>query len=238
MKRNNVPLCPSSLWLVAILILFWLIPGCATVSTKKPSSYREPASVAKKGFSFPPYSGPKTRIQVVRFGIPKEVLDRYQELADKRVGWGLCNRIVEGFWATNRFEYLEEKEEIFNRMVRQWQLSEAGGIVAEETAVGLGALKAPQYLVYAEVYDFGVSRSETVVGMGVKETNTTIVGVQIRMVDIATGSYIPASAIGEAKTTGMAIWADVDMDFDQTTVGLASQDAVEKAIRILLDRMP
>ena len=37
---------------------------------------------------------------------------KYPELADKRVGWGLSNRIVEGFYDTRRFEFVEEKEAI------------------------------------------------------------------------------------------------------------------------------
>ena len=215
----------------------FLMVNCAKVYTEGPDKEQEPASISTQSeFSFPPYNGPKTRIQVIRFGIPADIAMKYPELADKRVGWGLCNRIVEGFWETNRFEYVEEKKEIIKNLVEQWALSQTG-IVTEETAIEPGSLKAPEYLVYAEVYDFGVSHSEEIMGLRVEEVNTTIIGIQIRMVNAATGEYIPASAIGEAKTKGIGIWATVDLDFDQTTVGIASQNAVNKAIIKLIKRI-
>lgn len=218
----------------AFAILIVILAGCAAVNTERSPSAQ--VDQTTDVFSFPPYDGPKQRIQVVRFGIPKEIAEKYPELGDKRVGWGLCNRIVEGFWETNRFEYIEEKAEIIKRMVEQWKLS-ASGIVTEETAVEPGSLRAPEYLVYAEVYDFGVSHSEVIVGIAVEEVNTTVIGVQLRMVNVATGEYIPASAMGEAKTTGVGVWASVNLDFDQTTVGMASQDAINKAIYKLIRRL-
>jgi len=228
------------LFIVLLLTLSFLIAvfaGCASVSTERPASVIDQSQTATStGFSFPPYSGPKTRIQVVRFEIPADVTTKYPELADKRVGWGLCNRIVEGFYQTNRFEFIEEKEEILNRMMDQWKLSQSG-IVTEETAVEPGSLKAPQYLVYAEVFDFGISHSEEVAGLRVEEVNTTVIGVQIRMVNVATGEFVPASATGEARTKGVGVWASVNLDFDQTTVGMASQDAVNKAIIALINRL-
>ena len=225
----------------AVFLLFSILiisfSGCASVQTERPAStINQSQTVPSTGFSFPPYSGPKTRIQVVRFEIPADVTTKYPELGDKRVGWGLCNRIVEGFYQTNRFEFIEEKEEILKRMVDQWKLSQSG-IVTEETAVEPGNLKAPQYLVYAEVFDFGVSHSEEVAGLRVEELNTTVIGVQIRMVNVASGEFVPASATGEARTKGVGIWASINLDFDQTTVGMASQDAVNKAIIALINRL-
>ena len=217
----------------AIIVAIALAAGCATVSTQR-SAYDRPRKAGD--FSFPAYNGPKKRIQVVRFGVPAEIAKKYPELADKRVGWGLCNRIVEGFWETSMFEYIEEKEGILDKMVEQWEISGAG-IVTEETVVEPGNLRAPEYLVYAEVFDFGVSHSETLVGVAVKEVNTTVIGVQIRMVDVETGEFIPASATGTCNTAGLGVWASIDLEFDQTTVGIASQDAVYQAIIKLIDRI-
>jgi curli biogenesis system outer membrane secretion channel CsgG len=232
----------KSLFLLVLIIAFGYVitafNGCASVQTERSASDLDQSKVTTAtGFSFPTYSGPKTRIQVVRFEIPADLTTKYPELADKRVGWGLCNRIVEGFYQTNRFEFIEEKAEILNRMMDQWKLSQSG-IVTEETAVEPGSLKAPQYLVYAEVFDFGVSHSEEVAGLRVEEVNTTVIGIQIRMVNVATGEFIPASATGEARTKGVGVWASVNLDFDQTTVGIASQDAVNKTIVTLINRIP
>lgn len=220
--RMGVALCCGALW------------ACASVSTQTAAT----TSTAKTETpaSFPPYAGPKTRVQVIRFGIPSDIVEKYQELADKRVGWGLCNRIIEALWSTGRFEYIEEKEAILERMIDQWKLSQAG-IYTSETAVEAGQLKAPEYLIYAEVFDFAVSKSEKVLGAKKQEATTTRIGIQIRMVDIKTGTYIPASGNGEAATTqGGTIWAKNRSEFDQTTVGIASQQAVNAALLQLLER--
>ncbi len=210
-----------------------VIISCATVSTERVQAKSETADLIEP---FPPYEGPKSRVQVVRFGIPEDIAQKYSELADKRVGWGLSNRIVEGFYDTGRFEFVEEKETMLNRIVEQWKLTQAG-IYAEEQPLEAGGLKAPQYLVYAEVYEFSVSHAEVLAGVAMEKTNTTIIGIQIRMVDVATGEYIPASGIGEAKSTAASVWVRADLPFDQSTVGIASQRAVNVALRNLLKRL-
>jgi curli biogenesis system outer membrane secretion channel CsgG len=139
---------------------------------------------------------------------------------------------------TGRFEYIEEKEAMIEKLVEEWKLSQAG-IYTSETAIETGQLKAPEYLIYAEVFDFAVGKSESVVGMKKKDTAVTRIGVQIRLVDVKTGSYIPASGNGEASSTqGGAIWAQNRAEFDQTTVGIASQQAVNAAVKQLLERFP
>ncbi len=70
-----------------------------------------------------------------------------------------------------------------------------------------------------------------------EQRNTTIIGLQIRLVNVETGGYIPASGTGEATTTAESVWVTADVPFDQTTVGIASQKAVEAAIRNLIKRM-
>jgi len=212
--------------------------ACASVSTQKTTTENASTKVvaSEAASSVAPYEGPKTRVQVIRFGIPKDVVDKYPELADKRVGWGLCNRIVESLYNTGRFEYIEEKEAMLEKMIEQWKLSQAG-IYTTETAIEAGQLKAPEYLIYAEVFDFAVGKAEKVAGMKKEEKMITTIGVQIRMVDVKTGAYTPASGTGEAMSTQSAsIWAKNKEEFNQTTVGIASQQAVNAAVQQLLQR--
>lgn len=222
-----------SLQTTCILVAL-VITACATVSTERTRAAYE---VADEKEPFPPFDGPVIPIQVVQFGIPGDIVTRYPELADKRIGWGLSNRLVETFYDARRFEFVEEKQAILNRIMDQWSLSETG-IYFEDQPVGeRPGLKAPQYLVYAEVYEFSVSHSEVLVGLAAEIRNTTIIGIQIRLVEVATGKFIPASGVGEAVTTGVSIWATTDLDFDQSTVGIASQQALNIAVRNLLKRM-
>ncbi len=210
--------------------------ACASVSTQTAPRHEQAAGASPTALASGSPSGPKTRVQVIRFGIPKDVADKYPELADKRVGWGLCNRLVEALYNTGRFEYIEEKETMLEKLIEEWKLSQAG-IYTSETAIETGQLKAPEYLIYAEVFDFAVGKSEKVAGMKKDEKNITTIGVQIRMVDVKTGSFIPASGVGEAASTQSgAIWAQNRAEFDQTTVGIASQQAVNAAVQQLLQR--
>ncbi len=212
--------------------------SCASVSTKTSTQTdsSESAASAQTPAATARYEGSKTRVQVIRFGIPKEVVDKYPELADKRVGWGLCNRIVDALYTTGRFEYIEEKEAMLEKMVEQWKLSQAG-IYTSETAIEAGNLKAPEYLIYAEVFDFAVSKAEKAVGMKKEDKLITRIGVQIRMVNVKSGTYIPASGNGDATSTQSgSIWAQNRSEFDQSTVGVASQNAVNAAVQQLLQR--
>lgn len=235
---GNRILTRENIFLLLICCAAW---ACASVSTKTattPGNSTEAAGVIKTPASGASYDGPRTRVQVIRFGVPKEVVDKYPELADKRVGWGLCNRIVDALYTTGRFEYIEEKEAMLEKMIEQWKLSQAG-IYTSETAIEAGQLKAPEYLIYAEVFDFAVGKAEQVKGMKKEDKLVTHIGIQIRMVEVKSGSYIPASGNGEATSAQSGtIWAQNRNEFDQTTVGIASQQAVDSAVKQLLERFP
>ena len=219
--------------IILISLAFCSLSSCAKVSTERSSPSYESDAAAQP---LTPYEGPKVPVKIVRFGIPEEIVSKYPELADKRVGWGLSNRLVEGFYDTERFEFVEEKEAILKRIVGEWKLSQTG-IYSEDEHPEIGVLKPPEYLIYAEVYDFSVSHSEVLIGIAMEQRNTTIIGLQIRLVNVETGGYIPASGTGEATTTAESVWVTVDVPFDQTTVGIASQKAVDAAIRNLIKRM-
>jgi curli biogenesis system outer membrane secretion channel CsgG len=209
-----------------------LIAGCATVRTQTNVAENKNEQVTPSD-----YTGPKKRLQVVHIGIPENITRQYPELAEKKVGWGLANRLVEAFYDTKRFTFIEEKEEILNKMVENWKLSQSG-LVSDQTAVQPGQLNAPEYLVYAEVYDFSVSSQETVVAAASTERKTTRIGVQIRLVNVSTGEYVPASGIGEeAVTKDSFLWGATKEDFDQSTVGKASQLAINTAVNQLLRRL-
>jgi curli biogenesis system outer membrane secretion channel CsgG len=211
------------------VILCALVTSCGTIATEKNTQ----SASAKE--SFPPYSGPKSRVQVIQLGIPDEIVKKYPELAEKRVGWGMYERIIDTFYETGRFAFVEEKADIQERILKQWELS-LSGLVAQDQIPPDQGLLAPEYLVYAEVYEFSTSDAETVVGAAARKDRSTIVGIQLRLVEVANGSYVPATGLGEATTTSLGVWAP-ELSFDQSTVGIATQKAVRQAVASLLKRM-
>jgi len=217
--------------LIITPLLCW---GCARVTTSVPAtaSTQQAVTIINDG-----YNGQKKRVQVVSFDLPDTLLKRYPELKEKRIGWGLANRLVDAFYETNRFQFVEEKESMLDKVMKNWALSESGA-VSEASQIKTDGLTAPEYLVYAEVFDFSVSNTASINGLVAKRQATTCIGIQIRLVDVATGEYIPASGTGDAVvSTNGTMWATGNNDFNQSTVGIASQTAINTAVNTLIKRL-
>jgi len=97
--------------------------------------------------------------------------------------------------------------------------------------------EAPKYVVYAEIYDFSVSYAETYDKGKLNKSNTTIIGIQIRMVNVDNGQYIVASGQGTSTQVGEGFFKNPQMGFDGSTVGVATQRALEVATVNLVKRM-
>lgn len=232
MKIVNKCKIPAIL-IIGIAVCF--IGSCASVATEKALSVQ--ADNAVRDEPFPAYDGSKKRVQILRFGVPQEIAERYPELAQKRVGWGLYNTVIDELYSTGRFEFVEEKASIRERIMQNWALSQSGLVVEEQQIDGSSGMSLPQFLVYAEVFDFSVNSAEKIVGISAEKVTTSLIGIQLRIVDVATGQYIPSSGNGEASTTAKMVWITVDQPFNQSTVGLATRRAVHAAVLSLVKKM-
>lgn len=153
---------------------------------------------------------------------------------------GLTNIIIEYLEFTDRFIFTEDKAEIKNRMVKQFQAYQKG--ISEDTLDGRGKIRLAHYFVYAEIYDFSVSEDETLkLKDGVKNTLTTRLGLQIKFVNAETGAYFTASGLGEASTVReMTLLNDdnlSDVKFNQSTIGITTKKALESASSKIVTRM-
>ena len=186
--------------------------------------------------SLPPYTGERQIVQLSKLNVNKELWDMFPELRDKRVGLGVSNRIVENFEVTGRFKYAEEKEAIVSQMLDAWE-TDLNGLSNGKTKLSMEGIAVPKYIVYAEIYDFSVSYAETYDKGKLNKTNTTIIGIQIRMVNVDNSQYIVASGQGTATQVGEGMFKNPQMGFDQSTVGVATQRALEVATMNLVKRM-
>ena len=140
------------------------------------------------------YEGPKKNIQLLKCGINDETYEAYPELKEKRVGLGVTNIVLEYLDNLNRFEFTEDKTEIKNRMVKQFQASQSG--ISENKLDGRGKIKLAEYFVEIECYDYSVSEDETVnLKDGVKNLLVTRIGLQVRFTNAETGAIIAASGL-------------------------------------------
>jgi len=186
--------------------------------------------------TLPAYTGERQIIQLSKLNVNKELWDMFPELRDKRVGMGVSNRIIENFEQTGRFAYAEEKEAIQNQMLDTWE-TELNGLSNGKTKLTMEGIALPKYIVYAEIYDFSVSYAETYDKGKLNKTNTTIVGIQIRMVNVDNSQYIVASGQGTSTQVGEGFFKNPQMGFDGSTVGVATQRALEVATVNLIKRM-
>jgi len=219
--------------LFGILLLAGLLTRCASVKT-------EGADIDGSSSQIQPYplwEGEKAQVQILELKVPAGLVEAYPQLADQNVGWGLMNRIIDELYQTGRFQLVEDKADIRQKVVQQWALAQSGLVMSGKKEDAPAGLTAPEFFLYAELADFSVQKQEQVSGLMAEEKQKTSLMLQLRLVDVKTGEFIPASGIGSALTTGKGIWVNPDLSFDQSAVGVALNRSVNQTVHSLLKRM-
>ena len=226
-----------------MLLICFLLSGVVsaqTIGSTKTEQYKASFETKVDISQFLDYEGPTIPIQILKCGIGDEVYEQYPELKEKKVGLGVANITLEYLENLNRFTFTEDKTEIKNRMVKQFQASQSG--ITQDKLDGRGKIRLAHYFVEIEVYDWSVSEDEEVnLKNGVKNTMVTRLGLQVRFTDAETGEIIAASGLGEAKTTReLTLLSDATIDpvkFNQSTVSIATKKALDIACARILGRM-
>jgi hypothetical protein len=227
--------------LLILLGLFLTINvGAQTVGSTKTEQYKASFETKIDISQFLNYEGKTIPIQILKCGIGDDLYEQYPELKEKKVGLGVANITLEYLENLNRFTFTEDKTEIKNRMVKQFQASQAG--ISQDKLDGRGKIRLAHYFVEIEVYDWSVSDDEEVnLSNGIKNTMVTRLGLQVRFTDAETGEIIAASGLGEAKTTReLTLLSDATIDpvkFNQSTVSIATKKALDIACARILPRM-
>ena len=225
--------------ILSLFITMFLL-GCATSSVEAQSGKTKVQSkiasyeAEKTLDDIKWFDGEPEGIQLIQIKVSENILNAYPELRDKRVGFGKTNRIIEVLEEAGRFYFVEEKDEVINKMVKEWERS-VSGLLEEELNVGKFA--TTKWFAYAEIYDFAVSNQEEIKRRKAKLTNTTMVGIQVRLVNVETGKYITGSGLGTSAKEGEGVLKNLDMSFDQSTVSFATTGAVITAVANVLRRL-
>lgn len=226
--------------LILLGLLLTISVGAQTVGSTKTEQYKASFETKIDISQFLNYEGKTIPIQILKCGIGDDLYEQYPELKEKKVGLGVANITLEYLENLNRFTFTEDKTEIKNRMVKQFQASQAG--ISQDKLDGRGKIRLAHYFVEIEVYDWSVSDDEEVnLKDGVKNTMVTRLGLQVRFTDAETGEIIAASGLGEAKTTReLTLLSDATIDpvkFNQSTVSIATKKALDIACARILPRM-
>ena len=238
-KQYFMPIGIVILWFL-LMFLFATNATAQTIGKTQTEQYKASFETSVNIDSLMDYEGPQIPIQILKAGISDEMYEMYPELKEKRVGLGVANISMEYLENLNRFKFTEDKTEIKNRMVKQFQESQAG--ISENKLDGRGKINLAEYFVTIECYDYSVSEDETInLKDGVKNMMVTRLGLQVRFTNAETGVVFAASGLGEATTTRELTFlsdATVDeMKFNQSTISIATKKALDIACARILDRM-
>ncbi len=156
-------------------------------------------------------------LKIVEVKFNKEVEDRYPELAEKRVAFGLNQELQNVMSYIGRFNLIEAD--------RDNQLAMLNDLKANNAKID----KA-KYWGYVTIYDFAVNMSEDVDKGKVQTINETIVGIQVKLVNLENTQYVVGSGQGRAKTIGKGFLVNPDMSWNQSSLSSASNKAMETAV--------
>ena len=227
--------------LLLILGLLWTTGVVSqTIGSTKTEQYKASFETKIDISQYLDYNGKTIPIQILKCGIGDDLYESYPELKEKKVGLGVANITLEYLENLNRFTFTEDKTEIKNRMVKQFQASQAG--ISQDKLDGRGKIRLAHYFVEIEVYDWSVSDDEEInLKDGIKNQMVTRLGLQVRFTDAETGEIIAASGLGEAKTVReLTFLSDATVDpvkFNQSTVSIATKKALDIACARILKRM-
>jgi hypothetical protein len=226
--------------LLIVICVFFAHTTFAQVGSIKAEEYVAEFEKKKSIDDVSDYDGDMIPVALLNVGVSDELYETYPELRDGRVGLGLTNIVIEYLDWTNRFQFVEEKSEIKDRMKDQWVASRKG--VSENQVYGMGKIKLANYFVTIEIYDFSVSEDEVLsLKEGSKQTQTTRLGLQVRFTNATDGTYFVGSGLGDAKTVKTQeglMGLDVDeIAFRESGIGVATRKALETASARIVARM-
>jgi curli biogenesis system outer membrane secretion channel CsgG len=165
-------------------------------------------------------------IAVLPLGLSPTTFERYPQLAERSVGFGVHSMLVEHLYDTGRFRFVEDKPEVIEDLLeRQWV--SASGAMDPGSAVEHGRLLGARYVLYGEVYEFATRR------LGRRESEATI-GIQVRLVDVTSTEYVPASGRAVVHRRGEVFPGELELA--RSTVGVATDQALDEAIGTLMRR--
>ena len=156
-------------------------------------------------------------LKIVEVKFNKDVEERYPELGEKRVAFGLTQELQNVVSYVGRFNLIEAD--------RDNQLAMLNDLKANQAKID----KA-KYWGYVTIYDFAQNLKEEIKGGKVQTINETIVGIQVKMVNLENTQYVVGSGQGRASTIGKGFLMNPDMSWNQSSLSSASNKAMETAV--------
>jgi curli biogenesis system outer membrane secretion channel CsgG len=165
---------------------------------------------------------------------------------DYDLGLGVSNELITAFLNQNpkRFRVIEREQ--LDKILTEQDFGTSGR-VDPKTAAKIGKILGVQYLLMGRVTEFSVTEKSTGLSLGGKslgvKSSTSKAGIDARLVDTSTAEILTSVVgSGEKTTTNLKIsvdWNSIDLggrDFQQTDLGKALRDAVNKVAKGIADK--
>ena len=156
-------------------------------------------------------------LKIVEVKFNKDVEERYPELGEKRVAFGLTQELQNVVSYVGRFNLIEAD--------RDNQLAMLNDLKANNAKID----KA-KYWGYVTIYDFAVNLKEEIRAGKVETINETIVGIQVKLINNENTQYVVGSGQGRASTVGKGFLMNPNMEWNQSSLSSASNKAMETAV--------
>jgi len=198
--------------------------------------------------SYPPYTGPKKRIAVSKFGASGAFLSVY---GGWDIGGGLAAQLTTELINSGRFIVVERAA--LGEILREQEMA-LEKIVTKETASRVGRLLGAQFLIRGEVTEFeqqagggggqiGITKFPLGGVLGL-QTTTAHVGMDIRLIDTTSGQILQSHRV-EAKARETGVAAEIDTKtvsfggdtFYKTPLGKASREAIREGVLFIIRQM-
>ena len=196
-----------------LLLSLMVLMGCAaSVSTEQyVGEYEKQKSLDE--IEITKFDG----LKIVEVKFNKDVEERYPELGEKRVAFGLTQELQNVVSYVGRFNLIEADRDNQLAMLNDLKANQAKSDKAK-------------YLGYVTIYDFAQNLKEEIKGGKVETINETIVGIQVKMVNLENTQYVVGSGQGRASTIGKGFLMNPDMSWNQSSLSSASNKAMETAV--------
>jgi hypothetical protein len=119
-----------------------LLTSCARMETTPPVTQIEPEPTLEP-FDVADFSGQKQTLMVFPWGISEKDAKKYPILQEKMIGFGVSAKLADTLEAVERFDFVEEKQEIIDRLVQQMQTCQKGDLSKSALKSRLSMPKPP-----------------------------------------------------------------------------------------------
>jgi len=222
----------------SVLVISSLLISCARVESPQTTGAASTEQIpAIEQFDIANFSGVKQKVMVYPWNISKVDLAKFPILRDHRIGFGVSNRLTDILFDVNRFEFIEEKQEIAERLVQQMQLCKTPDVCIEGGIKNL-QLNTADYIIYPEVYHFGIEKHTDITGIDTSNRQYVEIGIQIKIINAHTATTeAMGSFIGQKILTSQGdIFNNPAIDFSQSALGKATDAAIKGAMAKMLKR--